>query len=113
MNDIEKIFRKVKIEDRLPELNKWVTIIDEAEEHFVYRLTDIGWNMRDNDAINTPNNNRPLIYWLEEVDSLEAQERYEKAFAYLENLNYIPNESNLVEETHFIKALKIAAGLEK
>lgn len=60
-------YNKIAVKDRLPELGKWVTTIDEANEHRVYRLMEHGWNMRDADGINSPNNNLPILYWLEEV----------------------------------------------
>lgn len=65
---METIFKKVSIEDRLPEKNKFVTTIDEAGEHRVYRLTEHGWNMRDSDGTNSPNNNLKITHWLEEVE---------------------------------------------
>jgi hypothetical protein len=62
------MYRKVLISERLPEIGKFVTTIDEAGEHRVYRLTEHGWNMRDADGDNSPNNNLPMIYWLEEIN---------------------------------------------
>lgn len=69
------MFIKVKISERLPEVGKWVTTIDEADEQRVYRLVEndvegiepYSWNMRDVDGTNSPNNNIPLVYWLEEI----------------------------------------------
>ena len=52
-----------------------------------------------------------LVEFHQQMSKETANERYEKAFKYLESLNYLPNESNLKEEAHLIKALKIAAGL--
>ena len=87
------IFRKVAIEDRLPELNKFVVLIDEAGEMIIYRRTDLGWQMRESNGINTPNNNLKLVYWLEEVEvpknsditlaECDVYEEYsEKGYAY-------------------------------
>ena len=60
-------FKAVSVEERLPEVGKWVTTIDTAGEHRVYRLMEHGWDMRDADAINSPNNNLHITHWLEEV----------------------------------------------
>jgi hypothetical protein len=87
---MEKVFRKVKIENRLPEMWKWVTTIDSANEHSVYRLTDNdNWNMRDVDGINSPNNNLPMIYWLEEVavDELEDYKMLYKSNLHIREMN--------------------------
>ena len=61
------MYKKVSILEELPPLNKFVFMLDEANEPFIYRLTEYGWNMRDVDGINTPNNNLPMKYWLKEV----------------------------------------------
>lgn len=58
-------FKAVPVTKRFPELGKWVTTIDTAGEHRVYRLMEHGWNMRDADADNSPNNNLPITHWLE------------------------------------------------
>jgi hypothetical protein len=68
------MFRKVKVSERLPEMGKFVTTIDLANEHRVYRLTENGWNMRDADGDNSPNNNLPIIFWLEEINDYGSQE---------------------------------------
>lgn len=60
-------FRTISVIERLPENGKWVTTIDEAGEHRVYRFTEGAWNMRDADGVNSPNNNLPIMYWLEQV----------------------------------------------
>jgi len=65
---METIFRKVAVTERLPELMKFVTTIDIANEQRVYRLTKYGWNMRDSDGGNSPNNNLVITHWLEEVE---------------------------------------------
>jgi len=59
-------YNTISVDDRLPDLYKWVTTIDEVGEHRVYRRTEYGWNMRDLDGINSPSNNRKIEYWLEE-----------------------------------------------
>lgn len=69
------MFRKVKVSERLPEVGKFVTTIDEAGEHRVYRLTEYGWNMRDADGNNSPNNNLPITCWLEEFDGTELERK--------------------------------------
>lgn len=61
-------FKKVLIAERLPEKGKFVTVIDIVGNHRVFRLTDNGWNMRDADGDNSPNNNLEITSWLEEVD---------------------------------------------
>lgn len=66
-------FRAVPITERLPELWKWVTTIDSAGEHRVYRLVEftgsvgLSWNMRDSAGEHSPNDNLPITHWLEEV----------------------------------------------
>lgn len=65
------MYRKVLVAERLPELMKFVTTIDEANEHRVYRLTEHGWNMRDADGDNSPNNNLQITHWLEEIEEVE------------------------------------------
>lgn len=62
------VYRKISIHERLPELNKWVTTIDTDNQHRVYRLTKHGWNMRDTDGDNSPDNNLPITHWFEESD---------------------------------------------
>ena len=64
------IFKAISIKDELPPLNKFVTTIDEAGEHRVYRLTEHGWNMRDAAGINSPNDNLPILYWLKDVPEI-------------------------------------------
>ena len=64
-------YKKIAVAERLPDIGKFVTTIDEANEHRVYRLTEFGWNMRDADGTNSPNNNLPILYWLEETDLTE------------------------------------------
>lgn len=76
-------FKKVSVKERFPELNKFVTTIDEAGEHRVYSLVNIdpigsSWNMRDPDGINSANNNLPIVYWLEEVDLSEIEAKAKK-----------------------------------
>ncbi len=68
-------YRKVAIADRLPEKMKFVTTIDSANEHRVYRLTEHGWNMRDADGAESPNNNLPMIYWLEEYTLTNTEKK--------------------------------------
>nr|ARK13034.1 hypothetical protein A6C57_23345 [Fibrella sp. ES10-3-2-2] len=62
------MFRKVDVAQRMPPMGAWVTTIDTANEHRVYRLTEHGWNMRDADGINSPNNNLPITHWLEPIE---------------------------------------------
>lgn len=70
-------YKKIAVAERLPDIGKFVTTIDEANEHRVYRLTEFGWNMRDVDGTNSPNNNLPILYWLEEIDLSEMEEKAE------------------------------------
>ena len=65
------MYRKVDVAERLPELMKFITTIDTDNEHRVYRFTDYGWNMRDANGDNSPNNNLPITHWLEEIEELE------------------------------------------
>lgn len=65
------MYRKVAVTERLPELNKFVTTIDTDNEHRVFRFTESGWNMRDSDGVNSPNNNLPITHWLEEIEEVE------------------------------------------
>jgi hypothetical protein len=76
------MYRKVKVSERLPEVGKFVTTIDEAGEHRVYRLTEHGWNMRDSDGDNSPNNNLPIIFWLEEIKEYELANARELLIAF-------------------------------
>ncbi len=75
-------YKKVSIEEKFPPLMKFVTTIDENGEHRVYRLTKHGWNMRDGDGINSPNNNLQITHWLEEVDLIEL-EKIEKELTWI------------------------------
>lgn len=61
----------VSIEERLPELMKFVPVIDIDGEISFYRLTDNGWNMRDGMGDNSPNNNKEIVGWLEKRQLLE------------------------------------------
>lgn len=65
-------YKKISVEERFPEIGKFVTTIDTDNQHRVYRLTEYGWNMRDADGINSPNNNLCITHWLEEVDLSEV-----------------------------------------
>jgi hypothetical protein len=68
------MYRKIAVADRLPEKNKFVTTIDSANEHIVYRLTDEGWSMRDGVGDNSPNNNLAITHWLEEINENYIEE---------------------------------------
>jgi|ERR1035437_710111 hypothetical protein len=59
------LYMPVPIEVRLPELMKFVPVIDEDGEIAIYRRTEHGWNMRDGMGDNSPNNNKKIIFWLE------------------------------------------------
>jgi hypothetical protein len=65
------MYKKIDVLERLPELMKFVTTIDSSNEHRVFRLTKEGWNMRDADGDNSPNNNLRITHWLEEFDDSE------------------------------------------
>jgi hypothetical protein len=64
-------YKKISVKERQPQLNKFVTTIDVNNEHRIYRLTENGWNMRDSDGTNSPNNNLEIEYWLEEVSDID------------------------------------------
>lgn len=68
------MYRKISVADRLPEKNIFVTTIDTANEHIVYRLTDEGWSMRDGVGDNSPNNNLAITHWLEEIKESAVEE---------------------------------------
>lgn len=81
-------FEKVSIEKELPQIGKFVTTIDEANQQRVYRLVKVepiglSWNMRDTDGINSPNNNLKITHWLKEVD-LSNIFAYADSYAQLE-----------------------------
>jgi len=73
----EKIFRKVLLSEKLPPLDKYVPMIDDHDEIIMYRRIEVPilgssnmstfYNMRDLAGDNTPHDNHPMIYWLEEV----------------------------------------------
>lgn len=72
---MDSIFRKVSVTERLPEVGKYVTTIDSAGEHRVYkRINEKAfkegwcWTLREPDGKESPSNNLPIIHWLEEVD---------------------------------------------
>lgn len=71
-------YRKVAVTERLPEMMKFVTTIDSDNEQRVYRLTEYGWNMRDIDGDNSPNNNKPITYWLEEFTLSDVEAKAHK-----------------------------------
>jgi hypothetical protein len=78
---MSKFYRKVPVVERMPELDKFVPTIDDKGEIIIYRYVKsqiwnektkttepyFFWNMRDMRGDNTPNDNQPIIYWLEEV----------------------------------------------
>ncbi len=71
-------YKKIPVAERMPELMKFVTTIDEANEHRVYRLTETGWNMRDPNGSNSPNNNLPITHWLEEIQFYDIEDVEER-----------------------------------
>lgn len=60
-------YRAIPLEEELPPINKYVITRDEDGEHIVYRRTEYGWNMRDTNGINTPNDNLKITHWLKEL----------------------------------------------
>ncbi len=81
-------YRKVSIKERLPQLGKYVPVIDIKNEIIIYRMVEYNglqfWNMRDISGTNTPNDNFAMVYWLEEVTSEE-----EDRLQYLNNINQL------------------------
>ena len=67
--EIPKFFRVVPIEEREPPFMKFVPTIDEAGEIIFFRRTVHGYNMRDGQADNSPNNNLKILSWLEPCES--------------------------------------------
>jgi hypothetical protein len=61
---INFLYVPVLISERLPDLYEFVPVVDDAGEIIMYQRTEEGWNMRDAEGTNTPDNNRPLVYWL-------------------------------------------------
>lgn len=61
------ILKAISIQERLPEIGKWITTIDEAGNYRVCRITEYGWQMRDPDGVHSPSNNLPITHWLEEI----------------------------------------------
>ena len=60
-----KFFKVVNIEERKPPLMKFVPTIDDNGEIIMYRRTEHGYNMRDSEGTNSPNNNHKIVSWLE------------------------------------------------
>ena len=76
--DLEQInfyYVPVSTKERLPELMKFVPVIDTDGEIAIYRLTEYGWNMRDGMADNSPNNNKEIVCWLEKIDLIENEQK--------------------------------------
>lgn len=65
----------VSTKERLPELMKFVPVIDTDGEIAIYRLTEHGWNMRDGMADNSPNNNKEIVCWLEKINLVESEQK--------------------------------------
>ncbi len=66
---MEKIFRKVLVSERLPEINKFVATIDEAGDMRMFKRTESGWALQDFPETNYTKGNYDPVYWLEEVPS--------------------------------------------
>jgi hypothetical protein len=64
------MYRKVAVSDRLPENGKEVITIDSDGKAISYKRFGDSWNM-----VNTPNN-KPLEYWLEEVEDGSLSEAF-------------------------------------
>jgi hypothetical protein len=68
MSNGETIFVRVPISERLPELGKYVPVIDVAGEIFMYCVNDDNsWSLRDTPGYNAPSDNLPMTHWLEET----------------------------------------------
>lgn len=72
---MKTMIRIIDIQNREPELNKWVVTFDTDGQPFVYRRTEHGWNMRDMPGSNTPNDNLPIVSWLEKVNTKAEVEK--------------------------------------
>ena len=77
--EIPVLYVAVPITERLPEIGKFVTTIDKNGQERVFRLTDNGWNMRDADGANSPNNNLEITHWLEKMPE-RMNEKIMKAY---------------------------------
>jgi hypothetical protein len=59
------VYVPVLCSERMPDMMVFVPCVDERGEISVYRRTEYGWNMRDAMGDNSPNNNIPIVSWLE------------------------------------------------
>lgn len=72
-------YKKISVKERLPKYDTYVPTIDSNGEIIIYKLNEIlisetglskhFWTMRDISGNDTPNDNLPILYWLEEVTS--------------------------------------------
>ena len=85
------MYRKVKLSERLPEIGKPVIIINDNGIPHVYKLTNLGWDLRNNNVINSPKEILSIEYWLEEVKGIGSKEligNASKRFKELEHKNW-------------------------
>lgn len=74
--------RKILLTERLPEIGKYVTTIDNQDQEIVYKMNeDKSWTMHPNEEVKyinrngssmfhtfkTINNNYPLLFWVDEI----------------------------------------------
>ena len=65
-----RAYKAIPINERLPPDGVFVTTIDSTNNYGIYQYINGGWNMRDIRCPNNPNNNFPIIFWLERNDEL-------------------------------------------
>ena len=94
-------YRKVSIKEELPMVGKFVTTIDEAGEHRVYRLNnDATWFMRDSDGINSPNNNLPITHWLKPEFSQDEIKYLESKYWFAESIDKTSFTRKSIHDNH-------------
>lgn len=75
------IFKQVLVSTP-PSHNNWVPIVDANDNLFIARWVGNGWNYRDVSGPNTPDNNAPIVGWIQparlflvnELDNCPAEE---------------------------------------
>lgn len=128
---MERILRKVKCGDRMPEKEGWYAVVSSSGIHGIYWNND--WNLEDFNALK-------IEYWYEEVDiceldeykmlmtsnlhlremnnklqednTKEAEERYDVAKKFIDAYHEMVGMSFYVESQVCFKALLISSGLD-
>jgi hypothetical protein len=63
------MYKIISIEKEYPPVGEFVTTIDEAGKHRVYKMNkDKTWTMRDYDGVDSPPNNLKIAQWLKKCD---------------------------------------------